>query len=228
MQKQSQEQILLSWDGGPFTEDPLWVWGNPSETCLDVVLENRVTERKYCLMQRKKGRGKKNCHTFYSPVWSLIYRLWFKLSIKSPEGLEPVTFPLFGATPKIMESVLCWECHRAPISPLAFCFNPCFPRFSEALSSPLSVSLWHILSLLFFYNLNLCPLSSSFTTFWSLLYSPDGEAVVKQRQQIESFVVGGDSGGAVSSLTDRKKSNKWVKTLCLKPVVGSKEFQLLE
>lgn len=52
--------------------------------------------------------------------------------------------------------------------------------------------------------------------------------MVKQRQQIESFVVGGDSGGAVSSLTDRKKSNKWVKTLCLKPVVGSKEFQLLE
>lgn len=137
---------------------------------FDATEENREEERKL-LPHKEKKEGQKVSVPF-SPVWSLIPRLWFKLNIKSPRGAEASCspYPLFKQAPKIMESVWSQECLGAPISPPAFFFLPILPI-------PIFLTFFS------FFLFPLKSLSSSYVPHCekTLLYSLDGKTTFKQR-----------------------------------------------
>lgn len=133
---------------------------------------------------------KKSVPISFSPAWSLICRLWFKIRIKSPRGPEPTCspYPFVQKVTKDNRKRLEPAVPRGPNLPSSFCFFcsslPFFLFFTPSyffctpLSSPISSSLW----LLFppFLPVNLC-LPATPHCKGRPLCSADGKTTFKQR-----------------------------------------------
>lgn len=160
---------------------------------------------------------RKNVPVYYSPVWSLICRLWFKLSIKSPWGPEPTCSPYSFLQTSTKDNGK----RIAPGVPwgpnLAFSFlffNPIFPfTFPAPLSLPL------LLFGLFFFlplNISLLPITHCKGSFCTalmerLLSNKDGSHC---GTGTTNRIFCGHSEGALSSPTHTetgKKEDEWKK-----------------
>lgn len=183
---------------GWFLQDLSWLCRIHQSRAWMQPLENREK----LLPHKDRRRRKKSVPISFSPVWSLICRLWFKIRIKSPWGPEPTCSPypfvqkvtkdnrkrLEPAVPRSpnLPSSSCFFCSSLP-----FFFYPLL-LFCTPLSSPISSSLW----LLFppFLPVNLClPATpdckgSLCTALMERLLSNKDAHAVEQRQQIGSIV----------------------------------------
>lgn len=122
--------------------------------------------------------------------------------------------PLFRPAPKIIESVLSWECHGAPISPLAFSFFfffvPSFLSLFPHLFLHLCLFLFVPFSSFSPLNLRLPPIPHCKGTFWTALMerllsykdcSHCGTATTNR-------IFCGQSESALSSPADRERENR--------------------